>query len=102
MPGGNGNACNQPTTVGDVEVPIPFTGAVKSMYVTYKTAGVSGDTVTVYVNNTSTSITCNPTSLTSCSSTGSASITTGQGISIRVSTGGTETLANMRVGLLLQ
>lgn len=102
----NGGPCNTTSTSDAVEFTLPYpsgTYRFSHLYVNYSVAGVSTDTVTLFVNGAATSISCSPTSSSTCSDlTDTASISAGQNYSIRVSTHASDTLKNINVTILLQ
>jgi hypothetical protein len=102
----NGGPCSTTSTSDAVEFTLPYaigTYQFSRMYVNYTTAGVSTDTVTLYVNGTATLISCSPTSASTCSDLAdSASILAGQNYSIRVLTHASDSLKNIDVTIQLK
>jgi hypothetical protein len=77
-------------------------GTLKNLYVIAGTGGKSGDAITVYVAGSTSGITCTIGTGTSCNdTTHSYAVTAGQSITIRVTTGASDTLANMNISFEL-
>jgi hypothetical protein len=71
-------------------------GTIKNLNVNLGTGGKSGDAVTVEVAGVATAVTCTFGTGTSCSdTTHSAAVTAGQVVTIKVTTGASETAANI-------
>jgi hypothetical protein len=73
-------------------------GTLKNLNVNLGTGGKAGDAVTVEIAGVASAITCTFGTGTSCSdTTHSAAITAGQVVTIKVTTGASETAANLNV-----
>lgn len=104
----NGGQCSIASGTDAVEFTLPYpsgTYTLSQMYVNYAHPGLTGDTVTLFVNGSSgaTPVSCSPTTTGQCSDlTDTASIAAGQTYSIRVGTGASDPLKNINVTIRLQ
>jgi hypothetical protein len=104
----NGGQCSVGSGTDAVEFTLPYpsgTYRFSQMYVNYGHVGLTGDTVTLFVNGSSgtTPVSCAPTTTGQCSDlTHTLTITGGQTYSIRVSTGASDSLKNINVTIRLQ
>jgi hypothetical protein len=102
-PGGGGTVCTSTGTPTDV--PVPFGGTLKNLYVNVGTKTNGTDSVTVWRNGSATSITCNLTSAAFiCKDVTDTAgpVSPGDLISIRVVAGSSDMLANVRASVQLQ
>jgi|HubBroStandDraft_6_1064221.scaffolds.fasta_scaffold00022_100 hypothetical protein len=102
-PGSSSGNC-QTTTV--TEIPVPFAGTVRNLYVTAASGGAAGGgTVKVYHTTVGTSLACSLGTLTSCNdlAMGHAfTVSAGDTISIRVTTIASDTPTSARASVQLQ
>jgi hypothetical protein len=103
IPGSAGTSCTN--TLG-TELPVPFAGTIRNLYVTTATGGASGGgTVKVYHNGSPTSLACPISTATSChdiSPSDAFTVTSSDTISVRVTTIASDTPSTARVTIQLQ
>jgi hypothetical protein len=102
----NGGQCTVGSGSDNTEFTLPYPSGsytFSQMYVNYGHAGLTNDTVTLFVDGTSTNVTCSPTTTGQCSDpTHTASISGGHPYSIRVATQASDPLKNINVTIRLQ
>ena len=104
FPAATGTDC---TNTGGLEVPVPFRGTLKNLFVKAGVAPSGTDSVTVYKGGSSQAITCSLTTTGAnrfaCNdTTHTLAVSAGDTISIRVVTSASETLTSIRASLELQ
>ena len=105
-PGANSTGCSATSAGGIAELPVPFAGTLKNLFVNVNTTGSTTTSGVVTANRlgSPTSITCTiGNAATACHDvTHTQAVSAGDTISIRVGTGASETLKQMSVSLELQ